>query len=294
MVLPETARRDPRRGEIPVMRISCPLLSDFPVAGARRSIILQYHISKESDQRMARVKSRAIAALGIICLILCLASGGVFVCRRLDYRESSKAYEKIREETVSTELDVTDSSVVDTDQLLAMNPDYAFWNEIPGTEISYPVVQTANNSDYLRKSFIGEYKVGGCIFIDAACPSDLSGRNTVIYGHRMHDGTMFSGLRDYLNSDYAAEHTELRIYLREEIRIYRLFSVRQTDQWDDYARTLFDSDKDYVAWMENQLSQSLYDPEPVSPDRANVVTLVTCAGDGTERLAVTWIQADIQ
>ena len=36
MVLPETARRDPRRGEIPVMRISCPLLSDFPAAGARR------------------------------------------------------------------------------------------------------------------------------------------------------------------------------------------------------------------------------------------------------------------
>ena len=36
MVLPETARRDPRRGEIPVMRISCPQLSDFPAAGARR------------------------------------------------------------------------------------------------------------------------------------------------------------------------------------------------------------------------------------------------------------------
>ena len=243
---------------------------------------------------MARVKSGAITALGIICFFLCLASGGVFVCRRLDYRESAKAYEKIREETVSSEQETVESSVVDTDRLLTMNPDYVFWLEIPETDISYPVVQTSNNSDYLRTSFTGEHRVGGCIFVDASCPSDLSGRNTVIYGHRMYDGTMFSGLREYLDSDYAAEHTELRIYLREEIRIYRLFSVRQTDQWDDYARTLFDSDKDYVAWMEDQLSHSLYDPESVSSGRANAVTLVTCAGDGTERLAVMWIQADIQ
>ena len=243
---------------------------------------------------MARIKSGANIALGIICLLLCLASGGVFICRRLSYRESAKAYEKIREEAVSSEQETVGSSVVDTDKLLTMNPDYVFWLEIPGTNISYPVVQTSNNSDYLRTSFTGEQRVGGCIFVDASCPADLSGRNTVIYGHRMFDGTMFSGLRDYLDSDYAAQHTEMRIYLREEIRTYRLFSVRQTDQWDDYAQVLFDSDKDYVEWTEDQLSHSLYDPEPVSPNRANVVTLVTCAGDGTERLAVTWMQADIQ
>ena len=50
MVLPETARRDPRRGEIPVMRIRCPQLSDFPAAGARRSIILQKpHLERKRD-----------------------------------------------------------------------------------------------------------------------------------------------------------------------------------------------------------------------------------------------------
>ena len=243
---------------------------------------------------MARVKSGAITALGIICFFLCLASGGVFVCRRLDYRESAKAYEKIREETVSSEQETVESSVVDTNRLLTMNPDYVFWLEIPETDISYPVVQTSNNSDYLRTSFTGEHRVGGCIFVDASCPSDLSGRNTVIYGHRMHDGTMFSGLREYLNPEYAAKHAQLRIYLREEIRVYRLISVRQADQWDDYARTTFENDKDYAEWMEKQLSHSTFNPGSVSLEGANVVTLVTCAGDGTERLAVTWIQADIQ
>ena len=243
---------------------------------------------------MARIKSGVITALGIICLILCLASGGVFVCRRLSYHESARAYEKIREETVCTGQDNIEASVIDTDQLLAMNPDYVFWIEIPETDITYPVVQTSNNSDYLRTSFTGEHGIGGCIFVDASCPSDLSGRNTVIYGHRMYDGTMFSGLREYLDSEYAAEHAQLRIYLREEIRVYRLISVRQADQWDDYARIIFCSDKDYAEWMKDQLSRSLYNPDSISPGESNVVTLVTCAGDGTERLAVTWMQTDIQ
>ena len=167
---------------------------------------------------MARRKTRAITALGIICLLLCLASGGVFICRRLGYREAAEVYEQIRKEALLTETERNETSVIDANQLLTMNPDYVFWLEIPGTDISYPVVQTANNADYLRISFTGEHRVGGCIFVDAACPANLSGRNTVIYGHRMYDGTMFSGLKWFLNPDYAADHTELRIYLEEGIQ----------------------------------------------------------------------------
>lgn len=243
---------------------------------------------------MARRKTRAISALGIICLLLCLASGGVFVCRRLGYREAAEVYEQIREEALLTETDSNKPSAVDADQLLAMNPDYVFWLEIPGTDISYPVVQTNNNSDYLRTSFTRESWVGGCIFVDAACPADLSGRNTVIYGHRMYDGTMFSGLRWFLDPDYAADHTELRIYLEEGIRMYRFFSVRQTDPWDNYAQTTFESDTAYAEWLKDQSTRSLYYSGSVSLNEANAVTLVTCAGDGSERLAVTWIPADVQ
>ena len=51
MVLPETARRDPRRGEIPVMRISCPLLSDFPAAGERRNKLHSWSFIPSERQR---------------------------------------------------------------------------------------------------------------------------------------------------------------------------------------------------------------------------------------------------
>ena len=243
---------------------------------------------------MARRKTRAITALGIICLLLCLASGGVFVCRRLGYREAAEVYEHIREEALPIETNSNKPSAVDADQLLAMNPDYVFWLEIPGTDISYPVVQTNNNSDYLRTSFTREHRVGGCIFVDAACPADLSGRNTVVYGHRMYDGTMFSGLKWFLDPDYVADHTELRIYLEEGIRTYRFFSVRQTDPWDNYAQTIFESDTAYAEWLKDQLTRSVYNMRSVSQNRANAITLVTCAGDGSARLTVTWILADIQ
>lgn len=242
---------------------------------------------------MAEQKARTLTVLGIICLLLCLASGGIYVHRRLGYRESAEVYEQIREEAVTlVEPEDEETSVIDSDLLLAMNPDYVFWIEIPGTEISYPVVQTANNSDYLRTSFNGEYRVGGCIFMDAACPSDLSGRNTVIYGHRMYDGSMFSGLKGYLDPDFAKEHAELRIYLERETRTYTLFSVRRTDAWDNYSRMTFENDEEYEEWMADQKKRSVYGSWITIQTSANAVTLVTCAGDGSERLAVTWIQAD--
>ena len=241
---------------------------------------------------MAERKARTLTVLGIICLLLCLASGGMYVHWRLDYRESAEVYEQIREEAVAAESEDEETSVIDSDLLLEMNPDYVFWIEIPGTEISYPVVQTANNSDYLRKSFNGEYRVGGCIFMDAACPADLTGRNTVIYGHRMYDGTMFSGLKGYLDPGFAEEHAELWIHLGRERLTYTLFSVRRTDVWDNYSRMTFEKDEEYEEWLADQKKRSVYGSEIVSSVSANAVTLVTCAGDGSERLAVTWMQAD--
>ena len=175
-----------------------------------------------------------------------------------------------------------------------MNPDYVFWIEIPGTDISYPVVQTSNNQDYLRTSFTGERCVGGCIFMDHACPSDLSGYNTVIYGHRMPDGTMFAGLKRYLEAAFSSEHDEMRIYIEKETQIYRLFSVRQTDTNDDYSRISFSSESEIRVWLNDQYDRSVYTHDFDLTDESKAVTLVTCAGDGTERLVVTWILEDIQ
>ncbi len=50
------------------------------------------------------------------------------------------------------------------------NPDTAAWLRIPGTEINSPVMQTANNEDYLKKTKKANMMFGAAILpIITAC-----------------------------------------------------------------------------------------------------------------------------
>lgn len=51
-------------------------------------------------------------------------------------------------------------------------------------------------------SWIRHGQQRGCLFVDTSCRPDFSGRNTVIYGHRMKNGTMFAALGNYQEQVY--------------------------------------------------------------------------------------------
>jgi hypothetical protein len=76
------------------------------------------------------------------------------------------------------------------------------WILIPDSPISYPMVQGNNNSYYLKRTWRGNSSVVGAIFLDAQCDDDFSDFNTIIYGHRMNNGSMFAGLAKYKNYSY--------------------------------------------------------------------------------------------
>ena len=82
---------------------------------------------------------------------------------------------------------------IDFDALTGINRDVAAWLILDGTAIDYPVVRGTDNAYYLNRLYNKEINRGGTIFIDNACSRTFSGRNTVIYGHNMGDGSMFAG-----------------------------------------------------------------------------------------------------
>ena len=80
-----------------------------------------------------------------------------------------------------------------------LNPDVYAWIDVPGTEISYPVLQSAeDNSYYLEHTIEGEKTLPGAIYSENYNSKDFSDYNTILYGHNMRNGTMFAGpLHDF-------------------------------------------------------------------------------------------------
>ena len=84
---------------------------------------------------------------------------------------------------------------LDLDGLRAVNGDVIGWILIPGTELSYPVVQGADNQYYLTHNWKKEPSSGGAVFLECTNSSDFMGFNTIVYAHRMNNETMFGTFR---------------------------------------------------------------------------------------------------
>ncbi len=163
--------------------------------------------------------------------------------------------------------------------LSGVNPDYIGWIRIDGTNIDYPVVQGADNDKYINVTFSGEKNASGSIFMDYRFTDRFDGAFTVIYGHRMNDGSMFSDLNKYLESGYLDAHPEITILTAEgETLSYTIFAARETDVSDPLF-TLYSQDAEAM----NEYMASLG-----AADGANrYIALSTCTdGSDEERLLV--------
>ena len=82
----------------------------------------------------------------------------------------------------------------------------------PGTPISYPIAYDGNNEYYLHHDLYGNYSEYGTIFLDARVPSDFTGRNNVLYGHHLSDGSMFASISNYKQQWYYDAHPYYFVY----------------------------------------------------------------------------------
>ena len=108
----------------------------------------------------------------------------------IPYYSGGKEYDKLKDKaiTIETTKDSEDTSEarfkVDFDVLLQENPDTVAWIRFDEPSIiSYPVVKSADNKEYLTKTFTESDNKLGAIFMDMRNTSDFSDKNTMIYGH---------------------------------------------------------------------------------------------------------------
>lgn len=181
-------------------------------------------------------------------------------------------------------------------ELFVTNKDFSGWLSIPGTEVELPVVQGADNTEYLKKSFYGEKSKYGCCFLDSSNRIDELDRNTVIYGHNMKSDNMMLGpLEDYKTIDgfkAAPLISFSTLYKDTKWKIYAVFISNGAESGDDgylfnYIFRNLSSDDAFGSYI-NQIDQrKLYTTGvDILPDD-KILTVSTCIYDFKDaRLAV--------
>lgn len=178
------------------------------------------------------------------------------------------------------------------EHLFGMYEDMVGWLKVEGTAIDYPVMKTDREGGeyYLHRDVDGDYSFSGCLFIGDNCDADSD--IFIIYGHNMNNGSMFGGLTDFGDSDYAYDHRDIRFDTLYDRRVYRVFAAFNASTYseDEVAFKYYESvgKFDEAAYNDvleqyRALSWVWLDEAPAYP--AQIMLLSTCYTD-KERFVV--------
>lgn len=165
---------------------------------------------------------------------------------------------------------------LDLAPLQSVNPEVIGWILIGGTEISYPLVQHEDNSHYLTHSWDNQSNRLGSIFLECQSSPDLTDFHTLVYGHNMENGTMFSDLKLFADSEYLQSHPYIYIVTAGGVYRYEIFSFYEAAITDQTYQIGFVDDAQKLSFLEHCVSSSLV-PTGISPDTEDrIITLSTC------------------
>ncbi len=168
-------------------------------------------------------------------------------------------------------------------QLKQINKNTAGWITIDGTVVNYPVVWSEVKNYYLKRDFYGKSLASGTIYIDERnSPAIEENRNTVIYGHNMSDGSMFASLHDFSSATLFHSAT-IEIATEDGIYVYKPFSAHESDAYDNYFETDFESDEDFLTFCEQMAFLSLYQTDTQFNKDTRLLTLSTCKNENGSR-----------
>lgn len=119
---------------------------------------------------------------------------------------------------------------IDFVSLKADNPDIYAWIYVPGTDVNLPVLQSVTDDNYyLDHNADGEYAVEGAIYSQSMNKTDFSDPVTVLYGHNLVNGSMFSTLHYFEDSEFFAGHDTMYVYMLGHILTYKIVAAYQYD-----------------------------------------------------------------
>ena len=249
-------------------------------------------MKEEKSHKRGRKKKRG-GAVSTIILVIALA---VFCFSAYQlygifggYFKGQKEYDKIRELAIDEEGEGENTFRVNFDELKAINPDTVGWLRFDPepSQINYPLVQTDNNDLYLSKTFSANENTVGAIFVNYINHPDFNDKNTIIYGHRMKDNSMFHELEKYQDKSFWEENQYFYIYTPDGREItYHIFSAGIVKDVSETYVTEFNNQEEFDNFLKAIQIASAYDTGVKVYGTDVIVTLSTCTKESDDNRMV--------
>lgn len=256
--------------------------------GHRRDVKRERTAAVRTEEKNGKKKKQKRAAFDVLSGTILIVAVCVFVfslyqlaMMLIPYHTGGQEYEEIQNLAVTADEDGSGFSV-DFDALLEINPDTIAWIRFDEPSIiNYPVVKSADNNEYLTKTFAENDNKLGAIFMDMRNSSDFSDRNTIIYGHHLNvSPEMFSRLHLYEDEEFCREHPNFYIYTPDgSVRTYTVFSAGIVNAAANNYDVEFASDEEFEQYIELCRESSNYQVDVEVNAQSQILSLSTCTGD---------------
>lgn len=222
-----------------------------------------------------RKKSSTVYRIVIVLLLAVIAFSLYKIGTILhEYHVGTEEYEKVQSAAGTDGSSF--SGEVDFEALLETNEDVKAWIYSEDTVINYPVVQGEDNQYYLYRMINGEWNGKGSIFIDYRCENPFSDFNTILYGHRMRDGSMFDSLAEYRDRDYYEKHRKMMLITPEKKYDLYIFGVVTVASDSDRYKYSFESAEEEQEYLNRIRENSEIDTDVSVSAGDRIVMLSTC------------------
>lgn len=255
----------------------------------------------KKDSTKEKIRKLIMDAAILTIIGCCFAFTDLFIERQ----EQLKQKEEIKEIIVETD-DFDDNQYVEAWQdvfakypsikfpedmnlkysyLYAVNQDLVGWVKIANTNLDVQVVQSKDNDYYLKRDFYGKTSRYGCPYLDFKNDSRYLDDNTVIYGHHMTDGLMFSNLDKYKTLEGYKESPIIEYSTLYETYYFKVFAafisnaklVDDNGKYFNFIVTDFLTDEKFNGFVDEVEKRSIFKTDvSVQPDD-KLITLVTCS-----------------
>lgn len=235
--------------------------------------------------------------LFLICLCVFIYSGYKLIDIYTEYKKGEGEYSDIqssveiknnnRNGDKDTNRDIPPVKV-DFKKLESINKDIVGWiyvESIPS--INYPILKGSDNSYYLRHTSRKKRNIAGSIFMDYRNSIDFMDYNTIVYGHNMKNGTMFSKLEEIRDRKVdISKKPYVWIFTPNKTMVYKIFSVHEEPYTSKTYTIIKENGDQYYKYSEDEMKKNMIKNIDSNVDGKRILTLSTCTDNDRLRLIV--------